>query len=227
MKKFITVLLISLIIMESAGAHVYSAPPPPIFGLVTAAVKKAIKAIDLRIQRLQNKTIWLQNAQKQIENTLSKLKLNEISDWTKKQQELYQGYYDELMQVKSIISYYKRIRDITEKQARLVSEYQRYWEMFFQDSHFTDEELEYMQKVYSGILSDSLENIEQIFMIIESFSTQMSDAQRLKLINDAADRIDDNYTDLSTFNSQNVMLSLQRSRSKEEAQTLKRFYGLP
>lgn len=227
MKKFIAVLVISLIMVESAGAHISSAtPPPPIFGLVTAAVKKAIKAIDLRIQRLQNKTIWLQNAQKQIENTLSKLKLNEISDWTKKQKQLYQGYYDELMQVKSIISYYKRIRDITEKQAMLVSDYHRYWQMFLQDSHFTDEELDYMQKVYGGILSDSLENIEQIFMIVESFSTQMSDAQRLKLINDAADRIDENYIDLSTFNSQNIMLSLQRSKSKEEAQMMKRFYGL-
>lgn len=226
MKKFIAILLISLTMMQSAGAYSIPAPPPPIFGLVTAAVKKAIKAIDLKIQRLQNKTIWLQNTQKQIENTLSKLKLNEISDWTKKQKELYKDYYDELQQVKSIISYYKRIRDITEKQAMLVSDYHRYWQMFLQDSHFTEEELSYMQKVYGGILSDSLENMEQILVIIESFSTQMTDAQRLKLINDAADRIDENYTDLATFNKENIMLSLQRSKSKEEAQKMKRFYGL-
>ena len=44
----------------------------PIIGLIKFAVKKVIKAIDLRIQRLQNKTIWLQNAQKKIENILSK-----------------------------------------------------------------------------------------------------------------------------------------------------------
>lgn len=212
--------------VQHAGASEVAAPPPPIFGLVTAAVKKAIKAIDLKIQRLQNKTIWLQNAQKEIENTLSKLKLNEISDWTQKQKELYQGYYDELMQVKSIISYYKRIRDITEKQAKLVNEYHRYWEMFFQDSHFSDDELDYMQKVYGGILSESLDNMEQVFMIIESFSTQMSDAQRLKLINDAADRIDENYSDLTTFNKQNVMLSLQRSKTKAEVVKMKRFYGI-
>ncbi|SEP06858.1 conjugal transfer protein TraI [Flavobacterium sp. fv08] len=226
MKKFIAILLISLTMIQSAGAYSIPAPPPPIFGLVTAAIKKAIKAIDLKIQRLQNKTIWLQNTQKQIENTLSKLKLNEISEWTKKQKELYKGYYDELQQVKSIISYYKRIRDITEKQEMLVSDYHRYWQMFLQDSHFTEEELSYMQKVYGGILSDSLENMEQIFMIIESFSTQMTDAQRLKLINDAADRIDSNYNDLATFNKENIMLSLQRSKSKEEAQKMKRFYGL-
>jgi ABC-type enterochelin transport system permease subunit len=63
------------------------AAAPPIFGIIRAAVVKAIKAMDLKIQKLQNKTIWLQNAQKEIENTLSKVKLDEISDWAKKQKE--------------------------------------------------------------------------------------------------------------------------------------------
>jgi hypothetical protein len=35
--------------------------------IIKEAVKKVIKAVDLMIQRLQNKTIWLQNAQKVLE----------------------------------------------------------------------------------------------------------------------------------------------------------------
>ena len=42
----------------------------PILEIVKAVTKKVIKAIDLGIQRMQNKTIWLHIAQKQIENTL-------------------------------------------------------------------------------------------------------------------------------------------------------------
>ena len=34
---------------------------------------------------MQNKTIWLQNAQKVIENQMSKTKLTEISGWTEQQ----------------------------------------------------------------------------------------------------------------------------------------------
>lgn len=203
-----------------------AAPPPPIFGIIRAAVKAAIKAIDLKIQRLQNKTIWLQNAQKEIENTLSKLKLNEISDWTQKQRDLYKEYYDELMQVKSIISYYKRIKDITEKQARLVEEYQQAWALFQQDTHFSADEIDYMQKVYSGILGESLSNMDQIFLILESFSTQMSDAQRLDMINAAADRIDSNYDDLARFNRQGVLLSLQRAKTQGDVNRIKRLYGI-
>ncbi|RYJ44306.1 conjugal transfer protein TraI [Flavobacterium beibuense] len=219
-------LLCLLFISVTEARTVAPAPPPPIFGIIKAAVKAAIKAIDLRIQRLQNKTIWLQNAQKEIENTLSKLKLNEISDWTQRQQDLYKEYYDELMQVKSVISTYQRVRDITEKQARLVDQYQRAWALFQQDTHFSDDEIEYMQKVYSGILGESLSDMDQVFMILESFSTQMSDARRLDMINAAADRIDRNYDDLTRFNRQNILLSLQRAKTQRDVDWVRRLYGL-
>jgi len=199
----------------------------PILEIVKAVTKKVIKAIDLGIQRLQNKTIWLQNAQKQIENTLSKLKLNEISDWTKKQRDLYKDYYEELQKVKSVITYYQRIREISARQTRLIEEYEKAWYLFRRDAHFTVSELEYIEKVYDGILEESMKNIDQIFLIIESFTTQMSDLKRLEIINAAADQIDSNFNDLRLFNQQNVLLSLQRTKTAADAQKVKQLYGIP
>lgn len=199
----------------------------PILEIVKSVTKKVIKAIDLGIQRMQNKTIWLQNAQKQIENMLSKLKLDEISDWTKKQRDLYKDYYDELQKVKSIITYYQRIKEISEKQTRLIAEYEKAWNLFKRDDHFKISELEYMEKVYEGILGESMKNVDQIFLIIESFTTQMSDLKRLEIINTAADQIDSNYNDLRLFNQQNVLLSLQRAKTDADVNKVKQFYGIP
>ena len=199
----------------------------PILEIVKAVAKKVIKAIDLRIQKLQNKTIWLQNAQKKIENILSKLKLDEISEWTQKQKDLYKEYYEELAKVKSIITYYQRIKEISEKQVRLVDEYERAWNLFQKDAHFNANELDYMQSVYSGILNESLKNIDQIFLVLDSFTTQMSDAKRLEIINAAADQIDANYDDLILFNRQNILLSLQRAKTQHDVNSLKKFYGIP
>ena len=84
-----------------------------------------------------------------------------------------------------------------------------------------------MEKVYQGILAESLDNIEQLFTILESFTTQMSDAQRLELINAAADRRAANYSDLMLFNRQNALLSLQRSKTKAEVQQMQRLYNIP
>lgn len=197
-----------------------------ILEVIRAGVKKAIKAVDLKIQRMQNETIWLQNAQKVLENELSKLKLTEIAGWTEKQRELYREYYEELWKVKAAISYYQRIRDITKKQGVLVEEYRHAYNLFRKDQHFKPGELDYMEKVYSGILTASVKNLDQILLIVNSFNTQMSDAKRLELINAAADRIDENYSDLKQFNNQNIMLSLIRAKSERDIQQTRRFYGI-
>ncbi|KIA82442.1 conjugal transfer protein TraI [Flavobacterium sp. AED] len=225
-KKKMMICLLCLLLLSAPARPAATVAAFPIIGLIKEALTKVILAIDLRIQRLQNKTIWLQNAQKKLENTLSKLKLDEISNWTQKQKDLYKNYYDELMKVKSIITYYQRIRDITQKQVRLVHEYERTWSLFQQDNHFNMDELVYMKKVYSGILNESIKNIDQIFLILDSFSTQMSDAKRLEIINVAADHIDANYDDLMLFNRQNVLLSLQRAKTKNDVNAVKKFYGI-
>jgi hypothetical protein len=162
-----------------------------------------------------------------VENVLSKLKLDEISDWTQKQKDLYKGYYEELAKVKSIITYYQRIKEITKKQTQLVQEYERAWNLFKQDTHFKDSEIQYMERVYTGILEESVKNIDQIFLILDSFATQMTDLKRLEIINKAADQIDENYDDLTMFNQQNILLSLQRAKTETDVKQVKQFYGIP
>ena len=194
--------------------------------VISSTVGRVIRAIDLEVQRLQNQTIWLQNAQKALENQLSKLKLTEISDWSQKQKDLYSGYYKELETVKSIIAYYGRIKDMTEKQASLLSQYNHAWALLKSDKHFSVAELEYMQKVYSGILQESVKNLDEILVVVNSFKTQMTDAKRLELIDKAADRVDTNCSDLKEFNNQNYTLSIQRAKSENEVLTLKKYYGI-
>lgn len=194
--------------------------------VIKAGVKKVIKAVDLKVQRLQNETLWLQNAQKAMENQLSKLKLTEISSWTERQKELYSKYYTDLWKVKATISYYQRVKEITIKQVFLVEEYKKAWSLAKQDKNFNVEELRYMYDVYSGILKESANNLDQVLLIINSFKTQMTDAKRLELINAAADRIDQNYSDLREFNTQNILMSLQRSKAKNQIQTVQKLYGL-
>ena len=194
--------------------------------VIKAGIKKVVKAIDLKVQRLQNQTIWLQNAQKVIENQLNKLKLGEISEWTDRQRKLYSSYYDELMRVKSVISTYKRIRDLVSTQAAIVQEYRWASGLFKKDKHFNASELLSMEEIYGGILKESVKNLDQVFIVISSFKTQMSDAKRLEMINEAAMKIEQNFSDLRAFNDQNIVLSIQRSKSILETKQLKEVYEI-
>ena len=194
--------------------------------VVKAAVKKAIKAADLAIQRQQNKVIWLQNAQKVLENTMSKLKLTEISDWTERQKELYKNYFEELNKVKVLISYYQRVREITARQLQLVEEYKRGWRIVRGDKNFTPNEIEQIADVYEGILNETIMNVEQLELVINSFKTQMSDAKRLEIIRKASEAVDQNFYDLRQFNTENAMMSMSRTKDQKEIAVIRRLYGI-
>jgi len=198
----------------------------PIAQIIKAAITKVIKAVDLQIQRLQNKTIWLQNAQKTLENNMSKLKLTEIKDWVEKQRKLYDDYFQELWKVKAALASYQRVKEIIQRQVLMVNEYKSAWALFRQDKNFTSDELNYMFNIYTGILNESLKSIDQLFLVANAFSTQMSDAKRLEIINTVADNIEQQFVDLKQFNNQNKMITLQRASENGEIEYVKRLYGL-
>ena len=214
------VLSISIVPVQHTQAQI------PVLEIIKAAVIKVIKAVDLKVQRLQNKTIWLQNAQKTLENKMSKLKLTQISDWSKKQKELYAKYFDELWKVKNAISSYQAVRDIIKEQVQLVQEYSKAFNLSKQDKNFTAGELNYMQKVYTGILDESIKNIDQIQLVINAFATQMTDAKRLEIIHTAGNNIEQNITDLRQFSQQNIIISSQRSKEKNDIDVVKILYGI-
>jgi hypothetical protein len=224
MKKVRLILCVAFMVISSLQIRLYA--QDPITAIVQQGIKKVIVAVDLKIQRLQNQVIWLQNAQKVVENAMSKVRLEEISDWVEKQRNLYRDYFDELWKVKDLVSYYHKVRDVTGRQILLVKEYKRAWNGIQQDNHFTPDEVAYMGKVYSGIMEESLKNLEQVILVIQSFSLQVTDAKRMELINAASDAMQQNYTDLKAFNNQNVQLSLQRAKDAQEIALVRRLYGM-
>ena len=197
----------------------------PIAQIIKAAVTRVIKAVDLQVQRLQNRTIWLQNTQKTLENNMSKLKLTEIKDWAEKQRLLYDDYFQELWRVKAALVSYHRVKDIIQRQVLMVTEYKSAWTLFRQDKNFTADELDYIFNIYTGMLDESLKSIDQLFLITNAFATQMSDAKRLEIINNVSDNLERQFGDLKQFNNQNKMITLQRASEKGEIEYVKRLYG--
>lgn len=198
-----------------------------LFGfLVSDAIKAAIKAIDLKIQKLQNQTIVLQNAQKVVENAMSKLKLDDITAFAQKEQTLFSGYYQELEQVKSVISGYQKVESILKMQTQMVSDYTTAFSLFKNDAHFKPAEIQYMYTVYSGIMDKSVQDLSALTAIVSSHSTQMSDGKRLELIEKLSSDMEHNRLYLLQFNRQNRLVSLNRAVSASDVKAVKTYYGL-
>ena len=198
-----------------------------IIDIIEEAIKDAIMAVDLGIQKLQTKTIYLQEAQKAVENTMQQLHLGDITGWVQKQKDLYSEYYQELWQVKNAISAYDKVVSMIDKQAQLVKDYQKAYAAMRHDAHFSSAEISYIGRVYSGILNQSVQNLKQLYLVINALVTQMTDGDRLHLIDGAGARIDQNYNDLHQFTQQNILLSTQRAKYQNNLDQIKMLYGIP
>src|SRR5450755_2344834 len=127
MKKLVLICVLTIGTVHLASAQI----------VILEIIKAAINAADLVVQQIQNETIVLQNAQKELENVMTKLDLDDITDWVQKTKDLYSEYYNELATVKDIISGYDKIKSLVEMHARIVSQYQKAYGLFKQDKHFS------------------------------------------------------------------------------------------
>jgi hypothetical protein len=198
----------------------------PGVSIVTGVIKKVIVAIDLKVQALQNQTIALQNAERQLENSLHLSGLNNISGWLGKERDLYAAYYQELSEVRGLIADYHGVKSVISKQQQLVREYRQASSLFDHDAHFSPTELKYIGNIYNGILQESLQNLDQLLLAVSSLSTQMDDAERLARISLAAKAMQTNLNHLRQFNRQNAGLSFMRARDAQDRQNIKQLYGI-
>ncbi len=197
-----------------------------IIGIINAAVKKVIVAADLEVERMQTETIGLQTEEKGAENDMQQSELSGIAGWVQEQRDLFAGYYQELKEVKKAIADYEEVKQMIDKEAKIVAGYQQAYAVLRQDKHFSADEISHMYSVLSGIASQSVENLSRLTMVVTALLTSMDDAARLRIIDETGSDIDRNYRDLSEFSQQNFLLSMQRAKDANDIAVTRALYGL-
>lgn len=217
---YTAILAITFVVLpgEKANAQIIEA--------INQALIKVINAIDIKVQQIQNQTIQLQNAEKELENKMQLDKLNNISGWLDKEKKLYADYYQELQKVKQVIADYQVVKRIIQQQSQLVREYKTAYNLFKQDNNFSADQLSSMGNVYNGILQESIRNLDDVMLAVNAFTTQMSDAERLEVIHKASGGMQKNLDDLRQFNNRNIQYSLQVAKDKNDMQHVRQLYGL-
>ena len=218
---FAVVLLFATMVFPAQGNAQYA-----IVEAVKAASKKIIKAVDLSVQRLQNGVIDLQNAQRVLENMLSSLRLQDIASWTQQQKELYQGYFDELWQIKTALSYADRLRYIVQLEKQLYQEYSSAWGVLQKNGLFNPIQLRQIDAVYAQYIDQSVAATDDLIRLMGAFSVQMSDAQRLALIDQVTQELTTLIRQLRAFTGSIQNLSRERAAKLDGLNKLLKLYGL-
>ncbi|WP_237722173.1 TraG family conjugative transposon ATPase [Sediminibacterium roseum] len=194
----------------------------PIIGTIVA---KVIKAIDLKVQKIQLQTMWLQNAQKEMENKLHALKLDEIRSWTDKQRAQYDNYFKELETVRSSVLRFQQAAGIVESQVDIVKEYNEARRLLSVRSLYTASEMQQIGVMHSGILKRSLACLDQL--ALASGKTSMTDGARLELVACAAAAMDSCLADMRRVNYDVLQVNDKRIADKANIERMRKLIGKP
>lgn len=149
-----------------------------------------------------------------------------ISSLSKGNFDLHNVYLTGLLTASPGVRNYGRVAEIIAIQASLLREYKTNYQRFRQSGSFSSSELDYITNVYDGLIAEMLDNIGELTNVITPNKLRMSDAERIKAIDRLYATSSDKLQFLRSFNNQGAMLSLQRSHSAADTQTLKQLYGL-
>lgn len=139
---------------------------------------------------------------------------------------LHKAFLDGLMEVSPAVRNYRRVADITNYQIILVKEYRKAYERFRQDHNFNADELAYLGRVYDKLFKESLRNLDELLTVITAGKARMSDDERLQAIDRIYADMQDKLTFLRHFNNNTTILAVQRAKERNDAQAIRKIYGL-
>lgn len=137
---------------------------------------------------------------------------------------LHKAFLDGLLAVNPAVKNYKRVTDIIDYQALIVSEYKAAYNRFRNDKNFSPDEIVYLSQVYGNLFNESLSDIDHLINIITAGKLRMSDDQRLRAIDDICDEAKNKLMFLRSFNASTTMLAMQRAIERNDLQTIQNLY---
>ena len=138
---------------------------------------------------------------------------------------LHSTYLNSLLSVSPSIKNYVRVADIISSQATLVSEYKNSLTAFKSSGAFSPGELSYFSNVYANLFNKSIDNLDELLMILTDSDLRMSDAERLVSIDRIYNDMQDKLAFLRQFDARAGILANQRQHQAQDLNVLRNLYG--
>ena len=182
-----------------------------------------IQQLLLNVEKLAQLKKILSNMKKGYEIVSSGY--NTIKDISKGNFNLHESFLDALMQVSPTVRKYQKIGEIIIFQTQLVKEYKSAFRRFDASNLFNANEIKYMGNVYSNLFNKSLQNLDELIMVITAGKLRMSDDERINAIDRIYNDMGDKLVFLRTFNKENNVLAVQRGREVVDTRVSKKLNG--
>ena len=137
---------------------------------------------------------------------------------------LHEAFLNQLLQVSPAVKNYHKTTEIIGYQLRLVRDYKQAFSSFKATGQFTVNEISYLSRVYGNLFKKSLQQLDELTLVLTSGKLRMSDEERLEAIDRIHRDIQDKVMFLTAFNQETQVLAISRSRAKKELDGIKNLY---
>jgi DNA repair ATPase RecN len=151
---------------------------------------------------------------------------NTVKNLSKGNFDLHKTFLDALMQVSPTVRKYRRVGDIINNQVLLVKEYKAAFKRFRNSGNFNTDEIAYLERVYDNLFQQSLRNLDELTTVITANKLRMSDDERLAAIDKIYADIQDKLLFLRSFNNDNSILALQRTKEQNDMNAMRSIHRL-
>lgn len=137
---------------------------------------------------------------------------------------LHHEFFNHLRDVSPTVRKYGRITEMIALQIKMVAGYKKFYDQFKQSGVFSNRELDYLYQVFSSLLSQVAEDIEELTTILTDAKLEMADKERLERIDKIHQSTLDKYEFLFSFLRDTDLQAKQRKKELEDVKTLNKLY---
>lgn len=151
---------------------------------------------------------------------------NTIKDVSQGNFQLHESFLNGMLAVSSTVRNYQKIADIIAVQLQIVSEYKSAFNRFRGLNIFNGNELDYIRSSLQNLVNRSVQNLDDLLMVITANKLRMNDAERLAAIDRIHTDMTGHLSYLRVFNSHTNVLAWQRKKMLNDNQSIQNSYGI-
>ncbi|WP_241237896.1 TerB family tellurite resistance protein [Pseudoflavitalea rhizosphaerae] len=149
---------------------------------------------------------------------------NTIKDISQGNFSLHNTFLNGLLAISPTVKKYHRIAEIINIQLSIVKQYKNALNDFRKTATLNPQEIQYIEQVFSNLFDRSVENMDELVMVITANKLRMNDAERLEAIDRIYDQMSDKLQFLHSFNKKGYLLVRQRDHSKQEHKNIDQLF---
>lgn len=141
---------------------------------------------------------------------IAKEGLTTIGGFTKGEFNLHGDYFNSLKTVNPEIKQYAKVADIIAMQLKIVQDYNRSYGEINRSNAFKNEELDYIRRVFSRLLDDCEETLDELIAVTTNGKLEMKDDERMVRIDRLYLDMQDKYSFSQSFSNDAKTLAAAR-----------------